>query len=331
MRNIKKLLISTLVGVLGFSLAGCNMIQKTPEAIQKTVVAKVGSDKVTLGQVDDRIKSVVEQLKQQYGEDLTKSAEGKAALTEQRKQALDAIVTEKVFLKKAEDLKLVPSKDELDKEVSKKFDDIKKVYQNEDQFNQALKSANFTVESLKSYLADQVKIQKVMDYIFKDIKITDADIEKYYNENKAQFTQQPGAQLAHILVKTEDEAKKIKDELNKGAKFEDLAAKYGTDATKDKGGDLGFVAYNDTNYDKDFMAAAKNLKEGEISGPVKSQFGWHIIRATNIQKEAKTKSLSEVKDQVKDTLENNARDAVYKKNLDEWKKELKVETYEDKL
>lgn len=331
MRNIKKLLISTLVGVLGFSLAGCNMIQKTPEAIQKTVVAKVGSDKVTLGQVDDRIKSVVEQLKQQYGEDLTKSAEGKAALTEQRKQALDAIVTEKVFLKKAEDLKLVPSKDELDKEVSKKFDDIKKVYQNEDQFNQALKSANFTVESLKSYLADQVKIQKVMDYIFKDIKITDADIEKYYNENKAQFTQQPGAQLAHILVKTEDEAKKIKDELNKGAKFEDLAAKYGTDATKDKGGDLGFVAYNDTNYDKDFMAAAKNLKEGEISGPVKSQFGWHIIRATNIQKEAKTKSLSEVKDQVKDTLENNSRDAAYKKNLDEWKKELKVETYEDKL
>lgn len=331
MKNIKKLLISTLVGVLGFSLAGCNMIQKTPEAIQKTVVAKIGSDKVTLGQVDDRIKSVVEQLKQQYGEDLTKSADGKAALTEQRKQALDAIVTEKVFLKKAEDLKLVPSKDELDKEVSKKFDDIKKVYQNEDQFNQALKSANFTVESLKSYLADQVKIQKVMDYIFKDIKITDADIEKYYNENKAQFTQQPGAQLAHILVKTEDEAKKIKDQLNKGAKFEDLAAKYGTDATKDKGGDLGFIAYNDTNYDKDFMAAAKNLKEGEISGPVKSQFGWHIIRATNIQKEAKTKSLSEVKDDVKNTLENNARDAAYKKNLDEWKKELKVETYEDKL
>ncbi|GIM30189.1 foldase protein PrsA [Clostridium polyendosporum] len=331
MRNIKRLLTITLVGVLGFSLAGCNMIQKTPEAIQKTVVAKVGSEKITLGQVDDRMKSIIEQLKQQYGEDLSKNKDAKDTLTEQRKQYLDGMVTEKVFLKKAEELKLVPGKDELDKEVSKKFDDIKKVYQNDDQFNEALKSANFTTESLKSYLAEQVKIQKVMDYIFKDIKVTDADIEKYYNENKAQFTQQPGAQLGHILVKTEDEAKKIQDELNKGAKFEDLAAKYGTDGTKDKGGDLGFISYDDQNYDKDFMAAAKNLKEGEISGPVKSQFGWHIIKATNVQKEAKTKSLEEVKDQVKETLENNARDAAYKKNLDEWKKELKVETYENKL
>ncbi|GKU26141.1 peptidylprolyl isomerase [Clostridium folliculivorans] len=332
MKNIRKLVSIALIGVIGLSLSGCKMIQKTPEAISKTVVATVNGEKITLGGVDEKMQSTIDQLKQQYGNDLEKSTDGKAALKQQRQTQLEQMIQEKVVLKKAADLKLIPEKAELDKEVDAKLADIKKVYKTDDEFNNALKSANYTLDTLKEYLATQIKMQAVFDkYLFKDIKITDADIEKYYNENKTQYTQQPGANMSHILVDSEDKAKSIKAELDKGAKFEELAAKYGTDGTKDSGGSLGYVPYDSQNYDKDFLAAAKKLKEGEVSGPVKTQYGWHIIKVAGIQTTSKTQELSAVKASIKDTLETNKKNEIFKAKYEEWKKELKVVTYDDKL
>ncbi|QAA30734.1 peptidylprolyl isomerase [Clostridium manihotivorum] len=332
MKNIKKLVSIALIGVIGLSLSGCKMIQKTPEAVSKTAVAKVNGEKITLGQVDEKIKSAIDQLKTQYGNDLEKSTDGKAALKDQRKTQLESMVQEKVILKEGEKANVLPSKTDLDKQVSDKLADVKKVYKTDEEFNNALKSANFTVDSLKEYLGTQIKIDTILNKtVFKDFSITDADIQKYYNENKAQYTQQPGANMFHILVDSEDKAKSIKSELDKGAKFEDLAAKYGTDGTKDQGGSLGYVAYDAQNFDKDFLAAAKKLKEGEISGPVKTQYGWHIIKVTGIQSSSKTQELSAVKDTIKQTLETNKKNELFKAKYDQWKKDLKVETYEDKL
>lgn len=332
MKNIKKLVSIALIGVIGLSLSGCKMIQKTPEAVSKTAVAKVNGEKITLGQVDEKIKSAIDQLKKQYGNDLEKSTDGKAALKDQRKTQLESMVQEKVILKEGEKSNVLPSKTDLDKQVADKLADVKKVYKTDDEFNNALKSANFTVDSLKEYLGTQIKIDTILNKtVFKDLSITDADIQKYYNENKAQYTQQPGANMFHILVDSEDKAKSIKAELDKGAKFEDLAAKYGTDGTKDQGGSLGYVAYDAQNFDKDFLTAAKKLKEGEISGPVKTQYGWHIIKVTGIQSSSKTQELSAVKDTIKQTLETNKKNELFKAKYDQWKKDLKVETYEDKL
>lgn len=331
MKNIKRMVAAVLMGTFVLSMAGCKMIQKTPEAIKKTTVAKVGDDKITLGQVDEKLATVIEQIKAQYGDNYTENTEAMSVLEQQRKQALDSLVSEKVMLKKAEELKLVPTTEELDKEIDAKIAEIKKMYETEDKFNEALKTANFTNDTLKSYLKDQIIIQKTTDNMFKDVTITDEDVEKYYNDNKTQYTTQPGANISHILVKTEEEAKNIKAEYNKGTKFEDLAAKYGTDGTKSTGGSLGFIAYDTTEYDADFMAGAKALKEGEVSGPVKTQFGYHLIKADGIVKEAKTKELKDVKEEIKQTIETNKKNEIYTETLEQWKKDLKVTLYEDKL
>ncbi len=324
---IAAVLMSTFV----LSMAGCKMIQKTPEAIKKTTVAKIGDDKITLGEVDEKLSTIIEQIKAQYGDKYTENTEAMSVLEQQRKQALDSLVNDKVMLKKAEELKLVPTKEELDKEIDAKITEIKKMYETEEKFNEALKTANFTNDTLRSYLKDQIIIQKTTDNMFKDITVTDEDIEKYYNDNKAQYTTKPGANISHILVKTEEEAKKVKAEYDKGAKFEDLAAKYGTDGTKSTGGSLGFISYDTTQYDADFMKAAKDLKEGEVSGPVKTQFGYHLIKVDGIVKEEKTKELKDVKEEIKQTVETNKKNDIYTKTLDQWKKDLKVTTYEDKL
>jgi len=331
-KNIKKLVSITVAGLMALSLAGCNLVEKTPEAIQNTVLAKIGNDKITKGQLDERMVPVIDSLKKQYGDDYLKNEQAKEAFKQQQTQNLDNMVSEKVFLQKAKDLKLIPEEAKLQEEVDAKLKEIKAMYGNDDaQFKEALKAANFTEDSVKVYLKDQVIMTKVLDDMFKDIKITDEAIQKYYDENKDQFTQKPGAKLAHILVKTEDEAKDIKNQLNKGAKFEDLAKKYGTDGTKDVGGDLGFIEYDTKDYDADFLKAAKTLKEGEISGPVKTQFGFHIIRATEIKTEPKVTELSAVKDDIKDYLTTKEKNDVYTKKLEEWKKELKVKMYSEKL
>ncbi len=137
--------------------------------------------------------------------------------------------------------------------------------------------------------------------------------------------------MAHILVKTEEEAKKIKAEYEAGTSFEDLAAKYGTDGTKDRGGALGFIEYDSPQYDADFLAGAKNLAEGQVSDPVKTQFGYHLIKVTNVQKEAVTKSYDEVKDEVKETVKEQKSYDIFNKKLDAWKSDMKIETYEDRL
>lgn len=332
MKNIKRLVSITVAGLMALSLAGCKLVEKTPEAIQKTVLAKIGNEKITKGQLDERMVPVIDALKKQYGDDYLKNEQGKEMFKQQQTQSLDNMVSEKIFLQKAKELKLVPEEAKLQEEVDAKFKEIKDMYGNDDaKFKESLKAANFTEESVKVFLKDQVIMTKVLDSMFKDIKITDEAVQKYYDENKDQFTQKPGAKLAHILVTTEEEAKDIKNQLNKGAKFEDLAKKYGTDGTKDVGGDLGFIEYDSKDYDAEFLKAAKALKEGEISGPVKTQFGFHLIKATELKTEPTVTELSEVKDDIKDYLTKKEKNDVYTKKLEEWKKDLNVKIYTEKL
>ena len=109
----------------------------------------------------------------------------------------------------------------------------------------------------------------------------------------------------------------------------DLAAEYGTDGTKDSGGSLGYIPYDTTQYDADFMAGAKILGEGEVSEPVKTQFGWHLIKADGIQKEDVVQSLDEVKDSIKEIIANSKAEEELTNNLVEWKKEYDIKIFEE--
>ncbi|WP_055665256.1 peptidylprolyl isomerase [Desnuesiella massiliensis] len=333
MKNVKKIVAAAMLSIFTISFAGCKMIEKTPEAIKKSPVAKVGKETITRGELDEKMAPVIEQLKQQYGNDYEKNDSAKEILMEQKKQLLQSLVDERVLLLKGEELKLVPEQAKLDEEINKKLEEIKSVYGNDAQkFADALKEANLTEEALKGYIKNQVITSKVYDNMVKDVKVDDGQIEKYYNENKdAAFTEKPGAKLFHILVDSEDKAKEVKAKLDKKEDFAKLAKEYGTDGTKDSGGELGFIEYDNAGYDKDFMDAARKLKEGEISGPVKTQFGYHIIKATELRTEPKVKKLEDVKDQIKEKLIDEGNRTAYTKTLDEWKKALGVKTYEKNL
>ena len=105
---------------------------------------------------------------------------------------------------------------------------------------------------------------------------TDDAMKKVYEEASKQITGEQEVRARHILVETEDEAKAIEAELKKGADFAELAKKKSKDPGASDGGDLGF--FTKDQMVPEFSAVAFTLEPGKISDPVKSQFGWHIIK-----------------------------------------------------
>ena len=146
------------------------------------------------------------------------------------------------------------------------------------------------------------------DYV-KTHPITDAEIQAEYDRAKASAS--PNEYRArHILVKTEDEAKKLIGDLNKKANFADLAKKHSIDPGSAKnGGDLNWADPN--TFVKEFADAIAGLKKGEITKtPVKTQFGYHILKLEDVRP-TKIPSLAEVKGEVQKQLQQKrARDAI---------------------
>ncbi|PAD68398.1 peptidylprolyl isomerase [Bacillus sp. 7586-K] len=106
-----------------------------------------------------------------------------------------------------------------------------------------------------------------------EVKVTDEEVKEYYDSLKGKI------KASHILVADEKTAKEIADKLKSGEKFEDLAKQYSTDpGSAQNGGDLGWFAKG--SMVKEFEDTAFKLKEGEVSAPVKSDYGYHIIKVT---------------------------------------------------
>jgi peptidyl-prolyl cis-trans isomerase C len=106
--------------------------------------------------------------------------------------------------------------------------------------------------------------------------VTEEEIKKAYDTESAKVAQTERVRARHILVATEQEAKQIRARLDKGEKFEDLAKQYSLDGSKEYGGDLGY--FTAPEMVPEFSKAAFALKPGEISQPVKTDMGWHIIK-----------------------------------------------------
>nr|WP_326497945.1 peptidylprolyl isomerase [Clostridium sp. ZS2-4] len=343
MKNIKKLVAAIAISMFAVSAVGCKMIEKTPEAIAKTTVAKVGDKKITRGELDKNPQMVFvgKQLEQQYGEKYTENPQAKEALKEQKKQILDQMTMEEALMQEAEKLKLIPKEEELKKEVDKKIADYRKEQKLEDdkKYEEMLKNNGLTKESLKDIFGKNIIIEKLHDELMKSVKVEEKDIQDYYNKFKDRYpvkAEDPTKiHIAHILVpiseeKAEEKAKEIKAKLDKGEDFAKLAKEYGTDGTKDKGGDLGTVPVVNSGFDEDFMNGAMQLKNGEISAPVKTQFGYHIIKMIK-REEKPVKPLTQIKDQIKNDLLEKKKNDLWSDKLKEIKDKAKIKIYEEEL
>lgn len=325
MVKIKRIIAAGVLSIFAFSAIGCEMIQRTPESIKKTVLAKVGDIKITKGDVDE----LADPYLQQYGSDYDTNPDMADQVKQLRTQALNLLVEQKLMYNKAKDLGILPTQEEIDKETQKYIDDLKENLGGEEALNTALQNAGMTLEEytekLNKNMESNLINNKVTDEIFKDITTADDDIKSYYDEHLDSFKT---ATVSHILIKDEDKVKEVREKAVKGEDFAGLAKEYSEDTgTKENGGSLGTVAYDTTQYVQEFTDAFKKLNDGEISEPVKSSFGYHIIKVTDV----KQKTLDESKDTIKNTLENDKKNEAYTTSIEQWKKDYKVKTYEKRL
>jgi len=129
--------------------------------------------------------------------------------------------------------------------------------------------------------------------------VTDEQLKKIYDTEVAKVKPQTEFNARHILVKTEEDAHDIVERLNRGSDFAELAKEKSTGPSGAQGGDLGYFAKG--RMVPEFEAAVLKLKKGDVSDPVKTQFGWHVIKLEDIR-ESKPPAFDDVKDGLKSGL-----------------------------
>lgn len=193
-----------------------------------------------------------------------------------------------------------------DKDVEAKLKEVKSQFSSNDDFKSALESNGLKNEDA---LKEQIKLSLLQVKAVTDgVKASDAQLKKYFEENKDQFLT---IKASHILVADEATAKKIKAELDKGADFAKLAKENSTDtATASNGGDLGEFTKSDML--QEFSNAAFALKVNEISNPVKTDYGYHIIKVTKRTQKTLEKNKDEIKEAYKLAHANAYADVIKK-------------------
>ncbi|WP_406242462.1 peptidylprolyl isomerase [Tissierella carlieri] len=289
-RKVYKYIMITAIMVLVISMVGC----KNEKLVDEEIVAKVDGEAITKNELYDL-------MVEQYGT-----------------QALDSLIGEKIVNAELEKQKIEVSEEDIETELNK----IKQYYESDQAFTEAMAYYGYTLDDIKKDVTMNIQIKRLLG---PNITIGEEDISSYFEQNKTSFDQKEEVRARHILVKTEDQAKEIKEKISAGEDFAQLAKEHSTDEmTKESGGDLGF--FGKGKMVKEFEEEAFGLGIGEISNPVKTDYGYHIIKVEE-KKEAKEATLEEHKDEIKDILVEAKLPEVYQNWYQEKYDEYKIENY----
>lgn len=190
------------------------------------------------------------------------------------------------------------------------IEEIKKIAGQRDQSLEDVEAEiakmGMTMEDIKGQIRSQIQMKALMEKLSPDAVVTEADAQKFYDENPQHFEQKEQVQASHILcgkrgIKADEypaELEKIqaaKARLDAGEAFDVVAKDVSTCPSSAKGGDLGF--FGKGQMDPAFEKAAFELEVGQTTDIVKTSFGYHLIKLTD-KKEAEKKSFEEAKDQI---------------------------------
>jgi foldase protein PrsA len=291
--------------------AGCGGGSKS---VASDSVAVVGSDQITKSEFNFLIAGAKSQA---LAAKATFPKPGTADYKTLQDKAMAYLVQEKELEQKGKDIGVEVTDADVDKQIAQ----IKKQYfgGSEKAFQAQLKQQGFTLPLLKIYQRGNLLSDKLYKKITADAKVTDAAIQKYYNENKTQYTKVQSRDVRHILVNSKAKADDLELQLKAGGDFAALAKKYSKDTLSAvKGGKLTIEKGKTV---AEFDKAAFALKTNAISPPVHTQYGWHIIQALSAVKPASTQPLSAVKETIRQNLLSQKKTDLFQKWLDGVKKD----------
>lgn len=262
MNKFKKSL--ALVLALGMVLAITACQDSKAGEVKEGVKATVNDTVITKEEFEQHLSVSKKMDEVQYGPN--------AWTEEKTEKLLDQLILE-VLLEKAAEKEGITVTEEA---VNSEIDYIKTYMSTEEEYKAFLEGYGMTEEYFMDSLKREILRNNYVNVKMEQVNPSDEELEKLFDDWKMKEE----VSAKHILVKTEDEAKAVIDRANKGESFEDLAKELSVDtASGAVGGDLGYFSY--IRMVKPFSDAAFALEIGEISEPVKSEFGYHIIKLTD--------------------------------------------------
>jgi parvulin-like peptidyl-prolyl isomerase len=258
-------------------------------------VAVVGGTAITKQQFDELMQSAQKNFQAQ-GRKFPKA--GTSEYASIKSQAMTLLVQQTERTQKAKDLGITVS----DKQVTDRLAQIKKTYfgGSEKKYQAQLKTQGLTDAQVRDQIRQQLIDDAITSKVTKGVTVTDAEVHDYYTQHPQSYVQPPSRDVRHILVKTKAQADMIEAKLKAGADFGKLAKQYSQDpGSKDNGGKLT-VSKGQTV--PEFDKTAFSLKTNQISAPVKTTYGWHVIQALGPVHPAKTTPEKQVASSIKQQL-----------------------------
>ncbi|MFC1621114.1 peptidylprolyl isomerase [Candidatus Omnitrophota bacterium] len=295
-------------------------IRAVAQVVNK-VVAVVNDEVITQQDVDHLLAVMYAQHVQAYtGDELLEKME------ELKKDILKRIIEDKLILSRARELRINVT----DGEILNKLESIKSGFPSEEEFYGTLQTQGVTVANLKERYEDQILMRKIVNLEVRSrVDVVPSEISEYYEKHREEFKQDEKYKVRHIFIKASDDVEfelakveitDIHDSLKKGRRFATFARQYSQGPNKDRGGDMGYIGRGEMLQELD--EAIFSLKPGEISDPIKTQVGYHIVKVEDI-KHSGYLSLDDVKKDIEEML--------FKKKLQEklgdWLAELRASAY----
>jgi foldase protein PrsA len=207
-----------------------------------------------------------------------------------------------------------------DKEIDEEMKVYIDSYGGEKAFNSILEQSGISQADIETDIVNYLKIKKLLE---SKIDITDEEMKTYFEENKESYNEAEQVEASHILVADEATAKEVKEKLTAGEDFASLAKEYSTDTSNaESGGELGFFAKGEMA--TEFENAAFSMNIGDISEPIQTDFGYHIIKVTD-KKEAKEAVYEDHKEEIKQTLFDQEVQTEYTTWITEKREKLDIE------
>ncbi|OPJ55502.1 peptidylprolyl isomerase [Clostridium oryzae] len=168
----------------------------------------------------------------------------------------------------------------------------------------------------------EVLIQYAINKVLSDIRVTENEAQEFYKDNMSMFLEEESVRASHILVDTLEKAEDVATKLKEGKDFAEAAKEYSSCPSNERGGDLGY--FKKGSMVPEFEKAAFALKVGEVSEPVKTQFGYHIIKLED-RKEPGLAAFEDVKEPIVNNIVNQKQNGRYLEVINALKSKYKVE------
>lgn len=245
-----------------------------------------------------------------------------------RANILNRMIEEELIEQAVQEEKIVISKSDL----KKAYEAYRSKFKSDDQFDNYLKHGKHSEGTIKDRIEKKKSLEKLIDKRG-SLRVTKAEIEEFYAKNQKFYFEKEAVHARHILFKLKPDAEKndqsramakverVQKLIKKGVNFETLAKEFSEGPTGPKGGDLGF--FRRGQMVKPFEDAAFALQVNDVSGPVRTKFGYHLIQVIERREESQ-KPLAEVKEQIRSSLKNKRFFQERRKLLENLKKEAKV-------